>query len=293
MTSRIEYETWNPVTGCSKVSQGCKYCYAERVWPRLSGNPKTVYYGREFTDVRCHQERLELPLLWKKPRRIFVNSMSDLFHPDVPSGFILSVLHTIAVAKQHTFQMLTKRPERMAELANGIAILNGGHIPNLWLGVSVEDQATADERIPVLLKTPAAVRWVSVEPLLDKVDLFEFLPGRWITPDFPSLDWVVVGGESGSLARPMHPGWVRGIRDQCQSTKVPFLFKQWGEWAPTQAEPIRGQHTGGGLFFRPDGSLGSQGDWWDGRAAGMDKVGKKLAGRQLDGVIHDEYPTSK
>ncbi len=182
--------TWNPVTGCSKVSQGCKNCYAEREWGRLSANPKAMaYYGRAFTDIACHEDRLDQPLRWKKPRMIFVNSMSDLFHEDVPDDFIDRVFAVMALAENHTFQVLTKRPERMlrwfdpgfdnrehavGQAMREIAAARGGDdaglpewpLPNVWLGVSVEDHATADERIPLLLQAPAAVRWVSAEPLI-------------------------------------------------------------------------------------------------------------------------------
>lgn len=213
--------TWNPTTGCSKVSQGCKNCYALRDWPRLAANPKSVYFGRAFTNVQCHPERLRQPLQWKKPRRIFVNSMSDLFHEDVPRSFVDEIFHTMVVARQHSFQVLTKRPWRMLDFMAHRA----APPPNVWLGVSVEDQATADERIPVLLQTSAAIRWLSVEPLLGPIDLELRLLGQ-----IPGIDWVVVGGESGPHARAMRPEWASSIRDQCARAGVPFLFKQWGEW---------------------------------------------------------------
>lgn len=263
--------TWNPVTGCSKVSQGCKNCYALRDWPRLAANPKLpAYHGRKFTDVRCHPERLDQPLRWRRPRRIFVNSMSDLFHEDVPFEFIDQVFAVIALSPRHTFQVLTKRPERMrgylAErhlrgsdpcthenrewFVNDAAIgLSGGNcglfdwpLPNAWLGVSVENQATADERIPILLDTPAAVRWVSAEPLLGPVSLRwmnawpENAPATAMNPynggvtdyldGLRRLDWIVAGGESGPKARPMHPDWVRDLRDQCAKAGVAFFMKQ-------------------------------------------------------------------
>lgn len=326
--------TWNPVTGCAKVSQGCKNCYALRDWPRMSANPNTVYYGREFTDVRCHRERLEQPIRWKKPRMIFANSMSDLFHESVPDEFIDSVFAVMAIAEQHTFQVLTKRPERMLrymstlhsrsqEIAQAaMYVLNGKHwtdgdsmwdcvahrieagsLPNVWLGVSVEDQATADERIPLLLQTPAAVRWISAEPLLGPVDLdrvwLDYEGDTW-------LDWVVAGGESGQKARPMHPDWVRLMRDQCAAAGVPFLFKQWGEWAPrsscyhtltngmaaadvdpgaTQWPCIR--LTPGGKNGRDLANVSGGDDCY------MQKVGKKLAGRLFMGQQHDGYPIGK
>ncbi len=187
--------TWNPVTGCTKVSQGCKHCYAEREWARLSANPKaTAYFGLAFTDVACHEDRLDQPLRWEKPRLIFVNSMSDLFHEAVPDDFIDKVFAVMALAEQHVFQVLTKRPERMwrwfdpehdnrehavGQAMREIAASRGSNdaglpewpLPNVWLGVSIEDQATADARIPLLLQTPAAVRWVSAEPLLGPIEI--------------------------------------------------------------------------------------------------------------------------
>ncbi|MBU2773369.1 phage Gp37/Gp68 family protein [Acidithiobacillus ferrooxidans] len=281
--------TWNPVTGCSKVSQGCKNCYAEREWGRLSANPKaTAYYGRSFSDVACHEDRLDQPLRWEKPRMIFLNSMSDLFHEDVPDAFIDRVFAVMALAKRHTFQVLTKRPERMlrwfdlgfdnrehavGQAMREIAAARGGDdaglpewpLPNVWLGVSVEDQTTADERIPLLLQTPAAVRWVSAEPLLNFIDLervawpnkcghrVDVLRGGYWNKanciawgpsadlneakggftnhsDFPStLDWVVCGGESGMKnARPMHAEWARKLHDDCAASGVSFYMKQLG-----------------------------------------------------------------
>lgn len=247
--------TWNPVTGCSKVSQGCKHCYAEREWPRLAANPKAVsYFGRVFTEVACHEDRLGQPLRWQKPRMIFVNSMSDLFHEDVPDAFIDKVFAVMALAEKHVFQVLTKRPERMlAYLAsknrediigekampmvskNDFGLLEWP-LPNVWLGVSVENQEAADERIPVLLQTPSAVRWVSAEPLLGPVDLSRACAmDRIKHPDgiecvgmTRHLDWVVVGGESGAQARPMHGAWVHDLARQCQGAGVPYFVKQLG-----------------------------------------------------------------
>ncbi|MEY2335683.1 DUF5131 family protein [Acidithiobacillus ferrianus] len=229
--------TWNPVTGCTKVSQGCKHCYAEREWGRLSVNPKaTAYYGREFTDIRCHPDRLtEGPIRWRKPRMILVNSMSDLFHEKVPFEFIDEVFEVINCSPMHTFQILTKRPERMLEYFQRSEIawaVDEGPLDNIWLGVSVEDQATADERLPLLLQVPAAVRWVSAEPLLDSVEINFALKnrldqhGNWRSGS--GLAWVVCGGESGPRARPMHAEWARKLRDDCAAAGVPFFMKQLG-----------------------------------------------------------------
>ena len=253
-------ETWNPVTGCTKVSQGCKHCYAERDWHRLQHLPR--FAGRAFTDVVCHPERLDQPLRWAKPRRIFVNSMSDLFHEDVPDEFIDQVFAVMALAKQHEFQVLTKRPQRMLDYCKTLGrhheidrvsiaakrISNktgffwrmcdeGWCLPDVWLGVSVEDQATANERIPLLLQTPAAVRWISVEPLLGQVNIqsaINLMPWK-IGGGDAGLHWVVVGGESGPKARPMVLGWAKEIVIQCRGAGVPVLMKQVGA-NPTNRE---------------------------------------------------------
>lgn len=229
--TRIEWTdaVWNPVTGCTKVSSGCKHCYAEGMAKRFWGGE------REFTDVRCHPERLEQPLRWRKPRRVFVNSMSDLFHDDVPFDFIACVFWTVAASPQHTYQVLTKRPARMLEFFRREAQQYGAPWPinNIMLGVSVEDQKTADERIPILLQAPAALRFVSVEPMLGPVDLRrldpwdDFHTDALDTPD-PSckIGWVICGCESGPRARPMRPDWARSLRDQCAEAGVPFFLKQ-------------------------------------------------------------------
>lgn len=332
MADKTEIEwtdaTWNPISGCAKVSQGCKNCYAERDWGRLVHLP--AYKDRAFTDVACHAERLEQPLRWKRSRKVFVNSMSDLFHPDVPDEFIDQVFAVMALAEQHTFQVLTKRADRMFrymttlqsrshEIAqSAMHILNGkywtdadsvfdfvahrigsGALPNVWLGVSVEDQKAADERIPLLMQTPAAVHWISAEPLLGAVDLLATPAGDILchcdgclemTPN-TRLDWVVAGGESGPNARPMHPDWIRGLRDQCAVAGVPFLFKQWGEW--TETVPVAGGDLGGDMraghtqIVKANGVI--DGHFRAGDAL-MAKLGKKNTGRLLDGAIHDGYP---
>lgn len=220
MTTKIEWtdEVWNPVTGCTKVSQGCKNCYAERIAERFWGE-------RKFTDVICYEDRLGIPLKWRKPRRVFVNSMSDLFHPDAPDDFISRVYIRMLETSWHTYQVLTKRPERMFKWMQDHNVTKGSSA--IWLGVSVEDQKTADERIPWLLKTPAAVRFVSYEPALSEIHIEKWLEKedgeQWIGP---RLDWVIAGCESGPGARPAHPGWFRSVRDQCQAAGVPFFLKQ-------------------------------------------------------------------
>ena len=261
MSTKIEWtdEVWNPVTGCDKVSQGCKNCYAERIAERFWGE-------RKFTDVQCHPERLDIPLHWRKPRRVFVNSMSDLFHEDVTDEFITEVWNVMHDTPQHIYQILTKRPERMQWLTHQQW---GDHLvePNVWLGVSCEDQKTAYERIPLLLQAPAAVRFVSLEPLLGPIDLLAIF-GHDLYAMNKGLDWVIVGGESGPHARPMHPDWARSIRDQCVEAGVPFFFKQVGEWATVE-------------------EFGTK------RELGILRVGKKKAGRLLDGREWNEFPASR
>lgn len=323
--------TWNPVTGCTKVSEGCAHCYAETIAHRFAG---TKAYPNGF-DVTIRPERLDQPLRWRRPRRIFVNSMSDLFHKDVPDEYIARVFAVMALAPQHTFQVLTKRPGRMRSFVQD-ACKCGRHgamahlrssmmwavskanpdrvpgvpddaetqvqhalwpLPNVWVGTSVESQKWADVRIPQLLATPAAVRFLSCEPLLGPVDLTGFGTAQtyWLTgrPEWgpeesggngyimqpleiaPSLDWVIVGGESGPHARPMHPDWARSLRDQCTAAGVAFHFKQWGEWVTEDQSP-------------EDVTLPGMSREYFG--ADFYKVGKHAAGRELDGRTWDEYP---
>lgn len=273
--TKIEWATavWNPVTGCTKVSEGCRNCYAEGIANRFWGE-------RKFTDIRCHEDRLNQPETWKKGQRIFVNSMSDLFHPDVPYDFIVDVFATMNANRQHTFIVLTKRPDRYYQLVRGTLM----PIPNVWIGVSVENQKAADERIPVLLKSPAAVRFVSCEPLLGNVNLKGFYKnGMWVDGQ-NRIDWVIVGGESGTRARPMHPNWVRSIRDQCQEANVPFFFKQWGEWQLTdEREEMKQDGNERLTSIDVPGAIGYNKAWFR-------RVGKKNAGRVLDGRTWDEYP---
>ena len=202
--------TWNPVTGCTKVSDGCTNCYAERMALRLKamGNPNY----RDGFSVRCHHHMLGRPLTWRKPHMVFVNSMSDLFHPQVPQTFVAQVFEVMARAHWHTFQVLTKRPRRMVELGNALTWPE-----NVWAGVSVENDKVRD-RIDLLRECGAKTRFLSLEPLLGPLrDL-----------DLGGIDWVIVGGESGPGARPMNPEWVLDIRDECQEADIPFFFKQWG-----------------------------------------------------------------
>jgi len=301
--SAIEWTdaTWNPVRGCSIVSKGCTNCYAMKVAHRFSG-PGQAYEGLTRltkggpvwtgATLELHGEHLEQPLRWKRPRRIFVNSMSDLFHESLDFSFIDKVFGVMGACDDaglgHTFQVLTKRPQRMLEYMRerGHAAFNIRRMasdvyppPNVWLGVSVEDQAAADERIPLLLQTPAAVRWISAEPLLGAIDLWSAgmkLNGKLdvISGERAFLHWVVAGGESGPGARPMHPDWARALRDQCATAGVPFFFKQWGNWlgALQDGDP----HHVPFIVNAQDQPLHTT---------------KKAAGRLLDGRTHDEYPT--
>lgn len=255
--TKIEWTdaTWNPVTGCDRVSPGCDHCYAMSLAPRLKamgsrkyqrdGDPRTS--GPGF-GVTTHPELLAQPLAWRTPRRVFVNSMSDLFHSEIPGEFIAAVFATMARTPQHTYQVLTKRHGRMRSLLTSevfrrwmydslVALdrewINANPLPwplpNVWLGVSVEDQKRADLRVPALLETPAAVRFLSMEPLLGAVDITP-----WLRQGEPrtSLDWVIVGGESGPGARPIDGDWVRSLRDQCEASGEAFFFKQWGGRTP-------------------------------------------------------------
>ncbi|WP_063046263.1 phage Gp37/Gp68 family protein [Nocardia pseudovaccinii] len=334
MSTKIEWteETWNPVTGCTRISPGCLHCYIERQMPmrvqrkRFDGNQIGA-----VLPVQLHPERLRKPLTWRKPRRIFVCSMADLFHDEVPDDYIAQVFTAMACAPQHTFQMLTKRPARMRallsstefqqEVRNFADVLGrkgwdeSWPLRNVWAGVSVESQQWADFRIPQLLGTPAAVRWISAEPLVGPLTLKPewlapagiacWMPGhgpttrdsaaladigrtalREIAADRGTapptyLDWVVVGGETGPGSRPMDPGWARDVRDQCAAAGVPFFYKQTGDWAPAG--------LGIGQFDLPELLIGPELDDMGHRQI-MRRVGKKAAGRELDGRTHDEYP---
>jgi protein gp37 len=321
MTTGIEWtdETWNPIVGCSLVSPGCTNCYAMKFAGRVldkESSPALHYHGTTKT-VNSHivwtgkvalapDHILTAPLRWKKPRKIFVNSMGDLFHESVPDEWIDKVFAVMALSPQHTFQVLTKRSKRMREYFATLYHtsphisrvtefmwtlskqrtdhINGG-IPlrNVWLGVSCEDETRADERINDLLATPAAVRFVSAEPLLGPIDFSYWLSvNRFLK--IPKLDWIIAGGESGHGARPMHPDWVRSIRDQRESTGTAFFFKQWGEWklepADSGSEQWPAQWSGDAPPKKGD-------------IATMVRIGKAKAGRLLDGKLHNQFPEAK
>ena len=380
--------TVNAVNGCSVVSPGCSNCYAMRLagtrmknHPTRAGLTNNSKAGPVWNgEVRLHEPALLQPLRWRRPRKIFWNAHGDLFHPSVPDEWIDRVFAVCGLSPQHTHMILTKRSERMRQYLNDKVTphridliqvdLYHDHkmirrdvfgdegkklassvwpLPNVWLGVSVEDQARADERIPDLLATPATKRFISAEPLLGPVDLTHIcllpkLPGsirggihlnslagkyfesgqpyiNWDTdtpyPDNPeplSIDWVIVGGESGPNARPMYPDWARGLRDECAEFGVPFMFKQWGEWAPICEMP---EEMIDGVYHpapdrHPDAPrrckvnqcvLHGNGQRFDGRAMferpafeqgsgamTMFAIGKARAGRLLDGVEHNGVP---
>lgn len=238
--SAIEWTdaTWNPVTGCNKVSPGCAHCYAETFAERFRGVPG--HHFEQGFDLKLWPERLEQPLQWSKPRRVFVNSMSDLFHERIPAEYVQRVFDVMRRAPQHEFQVLTKRPERALELAPLLPWPE-----NVWMGVSVENQRWTS-RIDLLRQIPAHVRFLSCEPLLGP-----------LTVDFRGIHWVIVGGESGPGARPMSAEWASSLRDQCAAADVPFFFKQWGAY-----------------------DLGGR------------RVGKKKAGRELDGRTWNGMPVT-
>lgn len=309
--------TWNPTTGCDRVSPGCDNCYALRQARRLKsvgsvkyqrdGDPRTSGPGFGLT---VHPDTLDQPLRWRRPRRIFVDSMSDLFHDQVPDTFLLQVFSVMQRAPQHTFQVLTKRHGRTRSVMPWLErkLTEDGQawpLPNVWLGTSVEDQKRADLRIPALMQTPATVRFISAEPLLGPVTLthlhthcptHDFSGGFCVgpCPDRRRPDWVIVGGESGKGARPMHPEWARSLRDQCTKANIAYLFKQWGEWAPDADNPSEGngrrlRHSR--VYLHPDGT---EAQLSDGKGPGtrMDRVGKHAAGRHLDGQLWDQYPVA-
>ena len=327
--SRIEWTdtTWNVVTGCSVVSPGCTNCYAMRMaGTRLkttkaySGLTQDTKAGPVWTgEVRLLEERLTQPLKWRKPRMVFVNSMGDLFHEGVADEWIDYIFAVMALSPQHIFQVLTKRPERMRtyvsrdrggrEISERLAEFYVDHpqiasrwpltieravaaahwpLPNVWLGTSVEDQARADERIPHLLDTPAAVRFLSCEPLLGLIDLREIstagvgaAAGNKMSD---CLHWVICGGESGPNARPMHPNWARSLRDQCQAAEVAFFFKQWGGWVSQNQAPDN-IHLGD----FPSDTFEQRPMIYSADTA-IYRVGKKRAGRLLDGREWNQYP---
>jgi len=305
--------SWNPVVGCTEVSPGCANCYAARLAATRLKHVAEYIDLAEIKDgkprwkgeVGFCPERLDEPLHWKKPRRIFVCDMGDLFHDEVHPEWILKVWGVMASCPQHTFQVLTKRSKRMQAWVSswqgevrkrGSSERLTAPLQNVWLGVSIENQHFADERIPALLSTPAAVRFISAEPLLGPVDFGEPIRQWCLAHQLEyrttSLDWIIVGGESGPHARPMHPEWARNIRDWCQSRgdvcspvkqTIPFFFKQWGEWKPVSSHEDRVEAD----LHKCTLSHGTESNWM------MMKCGKKKSGRLLDGREWNEFPEVK
>lgn len=240
--SKIEWtdETWNPVTGCSKVSAGCQNCYAERFAKRLQS--MGVHKYRHGFKVTLHEDTLDEPKKWRKPRRVFVNSMSDLFHEAVPREFIQRVFKVMESHPQHQFQVLTKRPHRLSAEQ---CYYMSPRPDNVWIGTSVENQEVLQSRVAPLIYVDAKIRFLSIEPLIGKVSLdgwlFKMLDWTSMSGDVHSINWVIVGGESGPGARPMKADWARSIRDQCQAAGVPFFFKQWGGFPKSKDRKLDGK----------------------------------------------------
>jgi protein gp37 len=232
LKSHIEWTdaTWNPVRGCTKISPGCKHCYAETFAERFRGVLDHPY--EQGFDLRLIPHKLVEPLLWPSPQMVFVNSMSDLFQPGVPDDYIVTVARIMARANWHTYQVLTKRADRLAELLDG-KLRFAANLPHIWWGVSVENRAYGVPRIGQLRHAPARVRFLSVEPLLEDLG----------TLDLRDIHWVIVGGESGHGARPIDPAWVRAIMNQCRSAKISFFFKQWGGRQKSKAGRLLDKRT--------------------------------------------------
>ncbi|WP_341989799.1 phage Gp37/Gp68 family protein [Azorhizobium sp. AG788] len=349
--SNIEWTeaTWNPIVGCSIVSPGCSNCYAMKMARRIEAMQPGSHYAGTTQVVNGNavwtgkvalapEHILTQPLRWCRPRKIFVNSMGDLFHESVPDEWIDRVFAVMALAPQHTFQVLTKRSARMRAYCSEVretwcrsgSPISGSDriheaalsitgkewleatpgqwpLPNVKLGVSAEDQRRADERVPDLLETPAAVRFVSAEPLLGPINFARISPrtfaayansltGVWqwgggpSRVETPGLDWIIGGGESGPSARPMHPDWVRAIRDQCAAADVPFFFKQWGEWAPPSVLTYD-TLTNCRLQARAEANPSLVHVFPDG--LNMGRIGKRAAGRLLDGIEHNAMPEAR
>jgi protein gp37 len=296
-------EVWNLVTGCNKVDRGCKHCYAETMHRRLRAMGQEKYAQEFLAGAVCHEDLLQLPKTWTKPRTVFVNSMSDLFHKDVPFHFLLQAFRVMRECPAHTFLILTKRPERALNFIEHVRQVTPRWIfpPNVWLGTSANDQKSADLRVPILLKIPDVLRFLSYEPATGSVELrnlglsdseawsHDALAGEYYcdgntTRDLPRLHWVICGGESGPKADPMHPDWARKVRDDCKATGTPFFFKQWGAWQPITYYsdgfiPTVKFNVGRGEFVFPLPS-----------PQNMKRVGKHASGHELDGEIWQQYP---
>lgn len=275
--SSIEWTqaTWNPTTGCDRTSPGCDHCYALTLARRLKamGNPKYQTDGAPSTSgpgfgIKVHEDQLAIPHHWREPRLIFVNSMSDLFHPKVPAEFIEDVFQVMSDTPRHTYQVLTKRSQRLAKMAERLP-----WPPNVWMGVSIETDRYVF-RADHLRSVPAAVRFISAEPLL----------GPLPSLDLAGINWLIAGGESGPGARPMHPDWVRELRDRCTTSQVAFFFKQWGAWAPRKEEravPV----SIDGAFVEHAPRLPVPG-----APVRMARLGKGAAGRTIDRRTWSQMP---
>ncbi len=307
-------ETWNPIIGCEKVSPACRECYALTMSIRLANIGSTSYYKNVVDGKKWNNEthfvetNIIQPMSWKKPRMVFVCSMSDLFHESNPMQWVNEVLKTISACPQHIFILLTKRPKRAMQILKHLyGTRSVWPAKNIWLGITAENQETANERIPILLEIPAAKRFVSIEPMLGEVKLNQLIreeyghawvdncltgfnahgAGGWYAN---KLDWVIVGGESGHKARPMHPDWVRSIRDQCKEADIPFFFKQYGEWIQVgecgNDDDSKYYHAKNCTRLNLSGNMGYHGE----KAIYMMKKGKSKTGSELDGQHHKEFP---
>jgi protein gp37 len=333
--SAIEWTdaTWNPIrarnlkTGrvgwhCEHATTGCEFCYSEGLNKWVGTGLAFKPGHRKDIELFLDEEMLTQPLLWKKPRMIFVCSMTDLFADFVEDRWLDRMFSVMGACEEkglgHTFQILTKRPARMLSWMqeHGHKSWNSCRLGteawparNVWLGVSAERQDEANERIPLLLQTPAAIRFISAEPLLGHLDLAAIVRETEHTAYYDNaltgfrsngcggehlakLDWVIAGGESGSKARSMHPDWARSLRDQCAAAGVPFFFKQWGEWAPSTPEQASGNPRSGWQTKRAHPVVAKAEELYpEAGAAFVERVGKKAAGRLLDGIEHNDFPT--
>lgn len=308
-------EVWNTTSGCDKVSQGCRNCYAEVMHKRLRGMGQPKYQHKFLGEVKMHPEEILKPLRWKKPRTVFVDSMSDLFHKDVTDEHLDKVFAMMVLTWRHTYQILTKRADRLHEYFSvgkdaliqrwedatyALELADKNEDPdapacnifnmcnaewprkNIWIGVSAEDQHALNERLPHLLETDAAIRFVSYEPALGSINLQNYFSVQ----DLKKLHWVIAGGESGHNARPAHPDWFQFIQDQCKAFGIKFFFKQWGEWAPFDQLPktlqreIKSGKTKHKIQMFDDGRY----------VYHLHKAGKSKTGNLLDGVQHLEFP---
>jgi protein gp37 len=313
-------ETWNPTTGCNKVDRGCKNCYAETMHRRLQAMGQAKYKLDFLEGAQEQPDTLDIPMRWTKPRTVFVNSMSDLFHEQVSFEFITEVMQVIQMTPQHTYLVLTKRPEvalrywyhmdTSFKLANGKSIGRWRPPSNLLMGTSVHDQESANKRVSELLALHDCLHFLSYEPAIGPLDLKHLQPKsaptyrtrldalrgiyslqKWkgkewhqlMDSQYEKLDWVIMGGESGPKADPMHPAWARAMRDQCKEAGVPFFFKQWGAW-----QPVNYRRENQELYIKFE--LGKNERLFEDPMQNMVRVGKGNAGHELDGEVYQQFP---